>query len=476
MTREHRVPRSALTSGLLLFGLVGLLLANCVLVRQQPWHLFTPERQAAANYSDFGRISQEAPTWNILTAEGAVEGSALLRWANRVRAVLAARQEKRQRARFTVYDLDFRSDYHLVFPGPEDSITVQLVFPFPSGLDTLHQVVFLVDGEEPLDVQHNLEGIRWHAKLQAGEERQISIGYRAHGSDSFRVALQHDRRSDVDVQIAVLGLQGGEVPPSSLPATAQELDGGGETFVWQYAGLVANRDVELTLPATPSPAQRIAEMRADFYRLAGLAPLWVGLYLATLAAMLHWSGARLRLVHYLLIGWALGFFYPMLIFLSGAVGVGAAASLAVPTISGLVLCFLGLEAGWRQTWWRAGWLLIVFLVILSLGTLTPWTALALIMGGLLILGTLMLSYACRPISPPSEPTVAPGPTPAEAEARPRCWHCPYCGRTLADDFDFCPGCGQDIDQFDTCANCGYQQFVSPDPQLRHCTRCGEQLR
>jgi hypothetical protein len=508
--RTQKRPRNMLASGILLVGLVGVLILNFAVVSDLPSRLYTAEQLAYLDYNRSRSIRQVAPSWNIITAEGSAQ-SAILSYVreNRVRATLYAHFEEQEGVSVTVYDLDFRGEYDVLYDGPLDT-TIQLFFPFPGNLETLHEVRLLVDNKEPPGVQYTTSGVSWQAILRPGEERQIEITYQADGANSFAYGLYHGERSDVDVAIAVVGLAGSTVPATSLPATGHEATGEGESLSWDYAGLIIDRDIQLTLPARLSFAQRIAALQDDFRVLAGLAPLLVALFLASLAAVFYLAKVRLRLETYLLSGCAMALFFPLLIFLSGIVGLIPAAVLAVVLVSGLLLVFLSLTSGWRQVRWRLGLLLIIFLILFSLGILTPWRGLMLTGGGLLLVGTLMLLYARRPPPLESEPSSAsahsdsepdPGPPtsgvppesestlqdgavipesepsllPGEVTSDTASFYCPYCACMLVDEYRFCPGCGHGTNDFRRCDACGVRQFIPVEMDSAYCTHCAHQF-
>ena len=134
-------------------------------------------------------------------------------------------------------------------------------------------VQYDLDGEEPPDAEYTLQGIGWLTDLEAGEEHQIAISYKADGANSFAYGLAQGQRSDeLDVTVSVSGLTGSEVPRTSLPTTATEVADAGETFTWDYTGLIPNRDIRLTLPSRLSFAQRVAQLQGDFRLMAVLAP------------------------------------------------------------------------------------------------------------------------------------------------------------------------------------------------------------
>ncbi|MEA3307967.1 MAG: zinc ribbon domain-containing protein [Chloroflexota bacterium] len=402
-----------------------------------------------------------------------------------VRAILAARYEEQEGVSVTAYDLEFHGEYRLVYAGPLTTTTVELFFPFPSNLETLHEVRFLVDDVEPSEVSYTMSGIGWNTTLEAGKERQISISYQADGANSFAYALNQNQRSDVDVTFTVVGLTGSEVPQWSLPSTANELAEEGESFTWDYDNLIANRNIRLVLPSRLSFAQRVAKLQDDFLSLAILAPFLVGLALVSLSALCHLSDVRLQLPSYLLTGLGLALFYPLLTFLSGLMDVLLAALLALLLVSALVVLFLRRATGRRQVGWGVVWLLAIFLGCFSLGTLTPWRGLLMTVGSLLFVGGFMLLYARRP--PALEPAPVPEPLAAvpeftpepelepEPEPEPAGYHCPRCGLALADDYHFCPGCGYETESFSLCVHCGYKQFVSAGLETGHCLRCGQPL-
>ena len=515
MRRSSRQIGRVLLNGLLLVGLVGLLFAYAVAVTDLPSRVYTSAQREVLRANIGRSISQAAPTWNIVqtASEGYATPTIFPGQESHVRAVLAARYEEQSGVSVTVYDLDFHGEY-LLSPSDFATTVVELVFPFPANLDTLHEVRFTVDGEEPPDAQYTTQSISWCTVLRAGEEHRITISYQADGANSFAYGLHHNQRSDVDVDVTVSGLVGSEVPKTSLPLTASDLTDEGETFTWDYKDLIANRDIRLTLPARLSFAQRVARLQGDFRTLANLAPLLIGLFLASLAGVLHLSGVHLRLESYLLMGFGLALFYPLLTFLSALVNVAVAAVLALLLVSGLLLVFLSLAVGWpcgipgsrgsqsdlgpiphgwRRIRWSVGVLLVIFLGAFSLGVLTPWRGLLLTSGGLMLVATFMVHWAGWARRASTEPEPQPTPTPAEigpaseptmvnaeppeaqANPEPAGLYCPYCARELADDYRFCPGCGHDTSSVRRCAACGHAQFVEADLAPAYCLHCGQVL-
>jgi hypothetical protein len=472
-------------------------------------------------------LSQSAPLWNtysydeVSVLEGSSAGGFVVVDAQtlpapsstmgatdcQVRATLDARYGEVEGVTTTVYDLDFEGTYLLRYTGPLSITVLQLVFPFPAGLDTLNQVYFLVDGEEPPGVQYSLGGITWWTQLESGEEQEVVVRYRARGVGSFRYALDHNRRlENLDVEIAVRGLTGSEVPEEFLSPTAVESAEGGEQFFWKYDALIADRDVQITLPIQSGSVQRLEELQEPLRKFSQASPLFVILFTACLVAMLRLNGVQLPLLHHLLA--ALGFFlfYPAVTFLCYVVASSAAVFLAAVAVTVLLVFFIGRAAGWRRTWWQTLLLCMVFLGLFSLGTMSRFRGLMFTSGGLLLVGAFMVLLArYRPPKPPEpepeppqeiesdaeqkdaaddlpvpetqevaaqapEPVAVPPPSPPVPSR-----YCPHCGGALDEGFSFCPVCGHDANVFRRCYACGAEHYVSPDASLPHCPACGEPL-
>jgi hypothetical protein len=492
---------------------------------------YSAEQRQALAIHDRLRLTQAAPVSNFYrgvidgelvgleAGEADAPGVAATMGATdcRVRAALNARYEEVEGFTTTVYDLDFEGTYKLRYAGAVPTTTLELIFPFPTGLDTLNQVYFLVDGEEPSGVQYSLNNITWWTEMASGDEREVIVRYRARGVGSFRYALEHNRRlENLDVEVTVRGLTGSKVPDESLPTTAFEGLEGKDLFVWRYDALIADRDVQVELPTRMSFLQRVEDLQEPLRAVARISPLFVALFVACLAGVHRLSGVQLPVQHYLLAGLGFFLFYPALTFLSGVLDLALAASVALVVVAGLLIAFLARAAGWRRTWLQTLLLCVVFLGLFSLGTMSRLRGLLFTAGGLLLVGAFMLLVARQRLSKPAiggtdsgvpsegpgseadeaeEPAGGPSPEdqsaaelsvevdatespvalPAPPIPAPPSRYCPYCGGPLDEAFAFCPACGRDAKPFRRCPACGAKHYVSPEAELIHCPACGERM-
>ena len=492
-----------LSSVILLLVLGVLIAAYVLIVSDLQGEVYTPDLQRALVVHRRLNLTQAAPLWNVYTwdetAGAPALGATLGAVDCQVRATLDARYEEVEGVTTTAYDLDFDGTYRLRYAGPAPTTTLELIFPFPEGLDTLNRVYFLVDGAEPSDAQYSLSGITWRTEVEAGEEREIVVRYCARGVGSFRYALDHNRRlENLDVEIVVRGLTGSEVSGSSLPTTAVENAEEGERFVWHYDALIADRDVQITLPERPGFVQRVEQLREPLRRLSLASPVILLFFIVCLAGMHRLSGVRLLFQHYLLAGIGFFLFYPALTFLCGVLDLALAAAVALAAVTTLLLAFLARVAGWRRTWWQTLLLVTIFLGLFSLGTMSRWRGLLLTTGGLLLVGAFMQLIARQWRQRPSEieaieeieptsqesPAIEPQPelgltpatmSPEPAAPPPPSRYCPHCGAPLDETFAFCPACGRDARLFRRCPACGSEHYVPPEADLSHCPTCGNPM-
>ena len=479
-------------SSAVLFVMLGVLIITYIGITSDfAAKFYTPDQQQALVVHERLRLTQAAPISNFYRGyldgrlvsleidEADMPGVAAAMGATdcRVRAVLDARYEEVEGVTTTVYGLDFEGTYTLRYTGSVPTTTLELIFPFPAGLDTLNQVYFLVDGEEPSGVQYSLDNITWWTDLAAGEEHEIVVRYRARGVGSFTYALDRNRRlENLDVAIVVRGLEGSQVPDDTLPTTSEGGAEGGEQFAWQYKALIADRNVRIELPTRPGFAQRVEGLQEPLHDLSLASPLLVACFVGCLAGVHYLTDVRLPLPHYLLAGLGFFLFYPTLTFLSGVIELPLAAAVALVVVTGLLVVFLGYAVGWRRAW-QALLLSVVFLGLFSLGMISQWRGLLFTAGGLVLVGAFMVFIARRR---PPQPTASESQgnledEPEAIEVEPSTRYCPHCGTELDESFAFCPACGRDAKLFRCCPACGVEHYVLAEAELSHCPACGERM-
>lgn len=476
-------------TGLLLVVLLGILGLYTSINRNLHIWLPSPSEPVYGEDSRLLSIAQLPPVLNFMEADG-VFVPGIISWrASHVRASLVVQEIEGKKGSAVPYDLDFHGEYQLILPDSRLN-TVEVIFPFPSNLETLHNVEFLVDGVEPEGVEYSTGGIRWQDEFISNEEHTITIRYKAEGAHTFTYELPREQRSDIDVEVTVTGLTGSLFPDSSLPPIEVESGDEGETITWDYSNLIDNRNIMVQLPSEPTFPQRIIGIQGELGELVDHAPLIVGATLLGLAATYYLSEVRLKVESYLLLGLGLVLFFPLTTFLSGLIGLTAGSTISLLISIGLLMVFLMNTAGWEQVGWRTVLVLVVFLGAFGLGLLTEWSGLFLTFGSVVMLGFFMLLYArwqkareaTELIQSPEEieeveeiEEIAPEPVSESVISDQPSLHCPQCSHGLDEGVNFCPNCGYETKQILRCGNCGREQFPPPDFEVAYCLGCGEAL-
>ena len=157
MKRKKQVWK-ILRSVVMFGGIIALLGLYLLTVSNLPSRIYTESQQEFLAYNRARSIQQIAPTlnWEVandkaMVTEGEAVGNEdirqllLLPWqSSRVKATLKARYEEKGGISVAVYDLIFEGVYGLKHTA-EVSATIDMFFPFPSNLETLHDVAFVVD-------------------------------------------------------------------------------------------------------------------------------------------------------------------------------------------------------------------------------------------------------------------------------------------------------------------------------------------
>ncbi len=399
-------------------------------------------------------------------------------WENDVEAEITARYEEDAAQNRTLYDLNFESVYQFSY-GEIPTTTLEFIFPFPENLATLHDVQFLVNGEEATDVQFSPQQIRWVTPVVSGDEFEIGVQYKASGEGQFVYALRQGLRADsLDATFVVKGAPDSTVAAGSLPPTDQNRIDGKDVFTWQYNDLIVDQNIQLDLPIAQTIAEQTAVFQYEFTTLRQIAPLLVILFLLSFALILRMTEWRLSLPGYLILGLTAAWFYPLFTFLSSEIGIVWAGILATGIVFVLLLLFLRL----MLKTWRVGlllaWPFFICIGMLSLGMFSSYSAVWLAVGGTLLGGTLLVAYAQRPFTfEPTSPTTVTESEAAEQPDTPTIY-CPQCGRLQDEDFDYCPSCGFDNEQLQRCQHCHHEQIINTtagdDEQIAFCLHCGQQ--
>lgn len=172
-----------------------------------------------------------------------------------------------------------------------EKTTFVIFFPFPVGADTLPEATVTVHdvtaGSPAKDVPeavYRQEGVSFETIFLPKQTKEITVSYRAYGTEDFVFALDHNERmKQLEVQLAV---PKAEHPPDLeavnclKPTTELTRTADGYTAQWKYTNLLTTRDIIVTVPE-PFVGRNVLQRLGGLVRTGfGSAILFVLLLLA----------------------------------------------------------------------------------------------------------------------------------------------------------------------------------------------------
>lgn len=397
------------------------------------------------------------------------------------------------------YEATFKGKYtvaskeKLPKKGKPKKMTVVIYFPFPTSADTVPEASLKIDGKEPANVTYRQDGVSCQTTFLPEQQRELDISYRAFGTEDFAYALDHDQRIEaLDFQATITGTQRKpELPPKTCLEPSKPLTRSGNVYnvSWQYKDLLTAREIIIILPA-PVVRSDIDQRMRGLLRTGVLSIVLFALFLGSGAAI---TGKRIGFAQYLLIGVGLLLFFFLLRELATYTSVYRAFGLGFVVTSGLVIWNLSRTQGRRFAWTYGAFGLVAIVGLFSVASLMTKGSSTVITIAILMLVAYLMYAAPRmpalhlrqprppappPLPPPVEELPAPPPpAPAQpeevAEETPE--HCPHCGRSVAGDFQFCPGCGRPAKVTQECSRCGRRICTTCRPNYQYCPGCGVEL-
>jgi hypothetical protein len=285
---------------------------------------------------------------------------------------------------YDTYSVAFDGRYRLRWPegvgGP-----LLLHFTFPSAEAIYDDFVFRVDGEEVPPQDDLTAGITAEVDLTENRESLVEVGYRSRGLDDWRylfvpagVAQVRDFVMSVTTDFEEFDFPAGTLSPSSKSAEAE-----GWKLVWSFNNLVTGQNVGLDLPNRLNPGPVAA-------RITCFAPVSLLFFMTVLVILGMLGRHHLHPMNYFFLGAAFFSFHLLLAYLVDHLDIHLSFLIAAATSVMLVLSYLRLVSGMRQTLLQAGLAQFVFLVLFSYAFFFEgYTGLTVTIGSILTLFILM---------------------------------------------------------------------------------------
>jgi hypothetical protein len=383
----------------------------------------------------------------------------------------------------------------------DKQIEIVVFFPFPGSADTVPDAKLQVNGKEPEDVRYTQDGVSCELTFKPQEKKEVTVSYRAFGTEDFVYMLDHGERiKALDFAATIQGTQRKPQLPAKEclePTAALTREGDTYTVAWSHQDLLTKRDIIVKIPA-PIVGGDIAQRMPNLLRTGIVSLVLLGLLLGSGGLIV---GRRLTLGQYVLIALPVIVFYPLFLQLSKYVSVYLAFGLAFVLMGLLVLDNLHRNQGARfaLTYGLFGLVTIVGLfsiaALLTKGagtliTIASFILIAYVMHAVPKLPAILPRRPSRviprpPTPPPAESDegedtteapVMPVVAPMTAVAPPvKRQYCAHCGRAVEEGFAFCPGCGKEAHVAHQCGHCGADLCNECSADYRYCPGCGRQL-
>lgn len=285
---------------------------------------------------------------------------------------------------YDTYAVAFDGRYRLRLPEASSG-PLYLSFAFPSTEAIYDDFVFRVDGEEIAPQDDLTAGITAEVESTGGRESLVEVGYRSRGLDDWRylfvpagVAQVRDFVMTVTTDFEEIDFPAGTLSPSSKSAEVE-----GWKLVWSFNNLVTGQNVGLDLPNRLNPGPVAA-------RITFFAPVSLLFFMTVLVILGMLGRHRLHPMNYFFLGAAFFSFHLLMAYLVDHLDIHLSFLIAAATSVLLVLSYLRLVSGMRQSLLQAGLAQIVFLVFFSYAFFFEgYTGLTVTIGSIITLFILM---------------------------------------------------------------------------------------
>lgn len=268
---------------------------------------------------------------------------------------LALEHRKKGLIWYPTYEVQFDGRYRIRNDG-EELARYRVTYTFPGGAPVLADFQFAVDGQPIADAEvGNGRAVR-EIELESGETASFHVGYRSQGVATWRYGFGERVQQVRDFHLT-LATDFGEIdfPAGTLAATEKTRTDQGWVLDWDYAHLVADAGLGMTLPEKLNPGPWVS--RVTFF-----APVSLFLFFFLLFLLSLMRGIRLHPMHYFFLGASFFAFHLLLAYLVDHISVHAAVAICSVVSVGLVVSYMRLVTGARFALVEVGLAQLVYLV------------------------------------------------------------------------------------------------------------------
>jgi hypothetical protein len=281
---------------------------------------------------------------------------------------------------YSTYVVDFDGTY--TFHNPTDkTVTATVTYDVPSPDITYENPVFRVQDVEATPSGTG-EPIRFVVHLSPGEEADIHIAHTSRGMDIWRYSFADSLTTVKDFSL----MMNTDFAEYDFPEhTISPTEGSGtKELKWEFAGLVTNDDIGLSMPHKLNPGPLVGRMSY----FAPVSLLFFFTVLVVLSAVKN--DTSLHPMHYFFLGASFFSFHLLFAYLVDHIIPEIAFAISAVVSLVLVVGYLWRVVGWRFALREAGISQFLFLILFSYAFFFEgYTGLVVTIGAILTLAALM---------------------------------------------------------------------------------------
>ncbi len=284
---------------------------------------------------------------------------------------------------YSTYKVGFSGGY--VFRNPSDKEqTVDFVLKFPTAQAMYDDLRFTVDGA-PVAMVNKDNAATGRAKVGAGKNAQLSVGYRSQGLNEWRYSFGHEGVSqvrDFDLRMKT-NFKDIDFPDNTLSPSEKAESGAGWDLKWSYRNLLSGYEIAMVMPEKLQPGPLAG-------RISFFAPVSLFFFFFLMLIITTLRGIELHPMNYFFLAAAFFSFHLLLAYLVDHISIHLAFVISSAVSILLVVSYLRLVVGMHFASREAALAQFIYLVMFSYAFfLKGFTGLAITTGSIVTLFVVM---------------------------------------------------------------------------------------
>ncbi len=285
---------------------------------------------------------------------------------------------------YATYGVDFGATY-VITNRAAVARDFEIVLPFPAQRAVFDDLRFELDGTPwiaaPAPGEASITG---HAKLGAGEQAIMRVGYRSQGLERWSYKFSNGIAEVRNFRLAMrTNFDAIDFPEDAISPASKERNGEGWLLKWEYRHLVSGVNIAMLMPEKLQPGPLASQISA-------FAPVSLFFFVVVLLTVGIVRNVEIHPMHFFFLAAAFFAFHLLFAYLADQVAIHAAFIIAAVVSLALTISYLRIVFGTRFAFLAAGTAQLVYLILFSYAFFFKGlTGLAITIGAVATLFVLM---------------------------------------------------------------------------------------